>query len=142
VTAEDRLALSVDALRKAMAARRPDREDVVRRTCDLACYLDYWVQTLERKAYSTRSVEDLCKGLAEYGKDVGRSDWDAVEQLALALLALDAASHDHLRAASRKPSERDVQRSEAVRELVNKLAFPPGTTAHAASGSAPGLTRS
>lgn len=53
------------------------------------------------------------------------SEWDPVEQVGLALAALDAAHRDLLQAANRKPTAREARRSETIRELVTRPAFPP-----------------
>jgi hypothetical protein len=87
--------------------------------------------------YDSEGVRTKLVTLAAEAVKHPPENWDQAEQLCLALLALNQAHRDHLRAGKEQPSRRDEKIEAALKEMVRKLAFPKGTDSPASFRRSP-----
>jgi hypothetical protein len=115
---------SLDPLMNALRRRYPEPETVCKQATTALDPLTALAPALEKANYDRTAIAELRQKLvAQIGgkKLVG---WDQVEQAALGLKALDSADRAIRDKAGEKATPRDEERTAALRELLDKLAFP------------------
>jgi hypothetical protein len=110
---------AADALRVELMRPLPDRVKVAEQARGIAKGLSAQAVRLEQTTPTGAQVDALRANLARHGADARDADWDELEQTALALLAVNRAYSE-----GRQPSEADRRADGAIREIVQRLAYP------------------
>jgi hypothetical protein len=113
-------------LRAALARPLPDRAEVARLAGINAAALTGLAAKIEQSGINRSQLVDLRKELAVRGQIVCEADWDELQQVNLALMAVSRAYHDSLCQAGENPKETDWIVDAAIREAARRLAFPVG----------------
>ncbi len=108
-------------LRAALSRPHSDRTDVARLARSNAAALSGLAAILEEGGMTRKQLVDLRTALARRGEATRAADWDELEQIGLALMAVNRAYQ-----AGVKLEEADSIVDAAIRELVRRLAYPVG----------------
>jgi hypothetical protein len=118
--------LSLVALRKTLNTRSPDAAAIGPQVEEVLASLQHLPGDLEKAEYDRAAIAGLRQKLVALVDSTKRPGWDQVEQVALGLRALESADRALREKPDAKATDRDKEISEAIRDLLKLLAFPPG----------------
>jgi hypothetical protein len=118
--------LSLAALSTTLSQRSPDGATISQQVKEILTAMGPLPAELEKTEYDRAAIVGLRQKLVATANDRKRTDWDVVEQVALGLRALEATEQAIREKTGEQPSPEDVRITDSIRELLEKLAFPPG----------------
>jgi hypothetical protein len=118
--------VSLAALSKTLSRRSPDGAAISQQVKEILAAMGPLPAELEKAEYDRAAIAGLRQKLVATANGTKRTEWDVVEQVALGLRALEAAAQAIREKSGEKPSPEDEKVSTATRQLLDKLAFPPG----------------
>jgi hypothetical protein len=124
-------------LTEAMRSPNSDRGEIRKQARAALGALKGQATKQESSDFENSSLLLLRNKLADLGLGAVSGEWDEVEQVYLALAAVNRAYHDNLVHNNKLPTDRDAQIDGAVGKLGQKLAIPKGQNSPAGYRRAP-----
>jgi hypothetical protein len=114
--------VALQNLKKAMRPLNPNREEIGKQAAGVLATLKGQAVKREATKFDTSSLLSLRRRLAEHAMHAPSAEWDEMEQVYLALVAVNHAYHER----RQQPADGDEQIDEAIHNLGQKLAFRTG----------------
>jgi hypothetical protein len=127
LTADEMDTTPLQNLQDAMMRLHPNRDEIADGAKRAIKALNGRAKQCGAMEFDESRLSALRTKLAEHGQNAGFAEWEEMEQVFLALAAVNEAYHNTLAQSHRQPTDKDRRIDDAVRRLGRKLAFPPGS---------------